>query len=97
MPTLIERQEACIRQLVPIHRRRLDQCRGRVDGMCAGQRSRAKRLHIEEMLAAGYSKKEAADSAAQCDDMACLLVNAEQAERQAMFERTSMMNARSEP
>lgn len=49
------------------------------------------------MLAAGYSRKEAADSAAQCDDMACLLVNAEQAERQAMFERTSMMNARSEP
>lgn len=80
MPTLIERQDRLVATLVTIHRRRLAECCGRIDGMAAGQRSRAKRLHIEEMRAAGYTQREAADSASQCDDVACLIAAHEHAD-----------------
>lgn len=70
--TLIQRQDALVAKLLPIHLKRINECGGRVYGDIAGARSKTKRLHIEELIAAGYSKREAADSASQCDDMACL-------------------------
>lgn len=39
-------------------------------GHTIGLRSKAKRLHREEMIAAGYSAREALESAEQCDQVA---------------------------
>ena len=69
--TLIQRQDACVALLEPIHRRfiTLGIYGG---GAYAGMRSRVKHQHIAVMRAAGYSQREAAESAQQCDDVARL-------------------------
>ncbi|RUR71950.1 hypothetical protein EJP67_33380 [Variovorax guangxiensis] len=41
-------------------------------GWWGGTRSKFKNRHISELIAAGYSRREAAESAQQCDDMAAL-------------------------
>ena len=69
--TLIQRQGRLVAQLEPIHRKfmKLGNSGG---GAYAGMRSRVKHRHIEEMRAAGYSQREAAESAQQCDEVARL-------------------------
>lgn len=69
--TLIQRQNGLVAQLEPIHRKfiKLGNSGG---GAYAGMRSRVKHRHIEEMRAAGYSQREAAESAQQCDEVARL-------------------------
>ncbi len=67
--TLIQRQDKLVAELEPVHRRRLQIGHG-AGGWYGGTRSRLKHRHIEEMIAAGYSRREAAESAQQCDDVA---------------------------
>ena len=69
--TLVQRQDACVAQLEPIHRCFIALGNGG-GGAYAGKRSRVKHQHIAEMRAAGYSQREAAESASQCDDIAIL-------------------------
>ena len=70
--SLIERQQRLVDKLEPIYRARIAQGYAGMPGWLAGPRSRANRLHIEELRAAGYSQREAADSAQQCNDIAQL-------------------------
>jgi hypothetical protein len=67
--SLITRQDALVAQLQPVHAKRIRLGAG---GWWAGTRSRFKNAHIAEMVAAGYSRREAAESAQQCDEMAQL-------------------------
>lgn len=69
--TLIQRQEALMARLEPVHRRFIAMGNSG-GGAYAGQRSRLKHVHIAEMRAAGYSQREAAESAQQCDEVARL-------------------------
>lgn len=78
MPTLIERQSALVAQVTPIYRERLE--RGWMGQDLSGQRSRLNRLHIEAMLRDGYSRREAAESAQQCNDVASLNAACDHAE-----------------
>lgn len=73
--TLIQRQDALVAQLEPVYRKR--RAHGYLGAHLAAQRSRAKRLHCEEMRAAGYTQREAMESAQQADDVACLNVDHE--------------------
>lgn len=66
--TLIQRQDALVEQLMPIYRERLS--RGWMGQDLCGKRSRINRMHIESMLRDGYSQREAAESAQQCNDVA---------------------------
>ena len=68
--TLIQRQDALVKKLVQVHMERLS--RGWFGQDLQAKRSIARRLHVQELVAAGYTKKDAADSAQQCDDVACL-------------------------
>ena len=68
-PTLVQRQDALVAKLQPIHAKYIALGNGG-GGAYAGERAKAKRGHIEEMVAAGYTKREAAESAQQCDDVA---------------------------
>lgn len=67
--TLIARQQQLVALLQPIHRQRIE---GSSGGRFGGLRSRHKHKHVEEMVAAGYTRREAAESAQQCDDIAHL-------------------------
>jgi hypothetical protein len=69
--TLIQRQSELVAQLEPVHRKfiRMGHAGG---GAYAGMRSRIKHKHIEEMRTAGYTQREAAESAHQCDEVAYL-------------------------
>lgn len=78
MGTLIQRQDALVARLVPIYRERLQ--RGWMGQDLCGLRAKANRLHIEDMLAAGYTRQQAAESAQQCNDMASLIAGCEHAE-----------------
>ena len=69
--TLIQRQDKLVGQLEPIHRQFINQ-KNSGGGAYAGMRSRVKHRHIAEMRAAGYSQREAAESAQQCDEVARL-------------------------
>lgn len=69
--TLVQRQDACVALLEPIHRHYIALGNGG-GGAYAGKRARVKHQHIAAMRAAGYSQREAAESAQQCDDMARL-------------------------
>lgn len=66
--TLIQRQDALVAKLEPIYRERAK--RGWFGEDLIGKRSKLKRLHREEMIEAGYTKKEAGQSAEQCDQVA---------------------------
>lgn len=68
--SLITRQDALVAKLEPIYRQYLQQ--GWIGSALAGQRSKAKRLHAEEMMGCGYTKDEAWASAKQCDQVAQL-------------------------
>jgi hypothetical protein len=61
------RQDALVAQLEAVHRRRLE---GFLGGWFGGTRSRLKNRYIDEMVAEGYSRSEAAESAQRCDDIA---------------------------
>jgi len=68
--SLIQRQDALVATLEPIYFARISSGR---PGMCcqsSGQRSKAKRLHAEELMAAGYNRDEAWKSANDCDQVA---------------------------
>ena len=67
--TLIQRQDRLVAELEPVHRKRLLSGHGG-GGWYGGTRSRIKHRHITEMLAAGYTRREAVESASQCDDVA---------------------------
>jgi hypothetical protein len=81
VPTLIERQDALVALLLPVHRKFIAAGHS-AGGAYAGQRSKVKRPHIEEMRAAGYSQREAAASAQQCDEMAWLTASCDALEQQ---------------
>ena len=68
--SLIERQERHVAALESIYRQRL--ARGYMGGDLCGRRAVLNRRHIEEMRGAGYSQREATESAQQCCDMAAL-------------------------
>ena len=68
--SLIQRQDALVAKLEPIYFARISSGRPGMDCSSAGQRSRAKRLHAEELMAAGYSRDEAWQSANDCDQVA---------------------------
>ena len=78
--SLIERQQRLVTQLEPIYRDRIAQGYAGMPNWLIGRRSKANRLHIEEMRAAGYSRREAAESAQQCNDIAALNAAAEGAD-----------------
>lgn len=69
--TLVQRQNACVALLEPVHRRFIAIGHS-AGGAYAGARSRIKYRHINEMRKAGYTQREAAESAQQCDDIARL-------------------------
>lgn len=69
--TLIQRQNALVAQLEPIHLLFIGMGTGG-GGAYSGHRARLKRQHIEDMRKAGHSQREAAESAQQCDDVARL-------------------------
>ena len=69
--TLIERQDKLVVLLQPVHAKRIQMGHG-AGGWWGGTRSRLKHRHITEMVAAGYTRREAAESAQQCDDIAYL-------------------------
>lgn len=66
--TLIQRQDALVAKLEPVYKRFFKF--GYMGQDAIGIRSKAKRLHREEMEAAGYTKQEAIDSAQDCDGIA---------------------------
>lgn len=68
--SLIQRQDALVAKLEPIYLARISSGRSGMDGASAGRRSKAKRLHAEELMAAGYSRDEAWQSANDCDQVA---------------------------
>lgn len=68
--TLIQRQTRHVEALRQVCAERIR--RGYMGGDLAGKRAKLNRAHIEEMRAAGYSQREAAESAQQCWDMAWL-------------------------
>ncbi len=68
--TLIQRQDALVAKLERIYLSVMREGHISMDGMAIGQRSKAKRLHAEEMMAAGYSRGEAWQSANDCDQVA---------------------------
>lgn len=68
--SLIQRQDALVAKLEAIYLSRMRDGRFSMDGMACGQRARAKRLHAEELMAAGYSKEEAWQSVNDCDQVA---------------------------
>ena len=70
-PSLVQRQDALVAQLQPVHHFFIKLGHG-AGGAYAGHRARIKHGHIKEMMAAGYSASEAAESAKQCDDVARL-------------------------
>lgn len=74
--TLIQRQDALVAQLETVHRRFMTLGHG-AGGAYGGNRSRMKHRHIAELRAAGYSQREAAESAQQCDEVAYLNANYE--------------------
>nr|WP_295075338.1 hypothetical protein [uncultured Roseateles sp.] len=67
---LIQRQDVLVAQLEQIYSEHLKRGRAAFGQDIIGRRSRAKRLHREELAAAGYSPKEASESAEQCDQVA---------------------------
>lgn len=75
MATLIERQDRHVAALEPIYRDRF--ARGWMGQDLCGRRARLNRKHVEELRAAGYSQREAAQSASDCCDMAALNARAE--------------------
>lgn len=72
--SLIQRQDRLVASLEPIYKKAAE--RGYVGNDTTGAAARIKRGHIEEMLAAGYTKPEAAESAEACSDTAWLNVRA---------------------
>lgn len=68
--TLIQRQDALVAKLEALYRKHFDSGASAFGGHITGPRSRLKRLHCEELIAAGYSKREAWESAEQCNDVA---------------------------
>lgn len=70
--SLIARQDALVAQLEPIYRERLKRGHAGIGQDLIGRRSRVKRLHREELIAAGYPKHQANESAEQCDQIAKL-------------------------
>lgn len=66
--TLIQRQDALVAKLEPIHRDCI--ARGWKGEAAIGTRSKLKRLHREEMMKAGYTRDEARQSAEDCDQVA---------------------------
>lgn len=68
--SLIQRQDALVAKLEAIYAKFFANGGGAKGGYITGPRSKAKRLHREEMIAAGYTKQEALESAEQCDQVA---------------------------
>jgi hypothetical protein len=76
--TLIQRQTELVAAIKPIYRMRIET--GYLGGSGAGTRARLKRLHAEQMIRDGYTKREAWDSANDCDQMAWLQASYESVE-----------------
>ena len=70
--TLIQRQAALVAQLESLYKTHFSMGHKAFSGKTIGTRSKLKRLHVEDMLKAGYSKQEAQASAEQCNDVAYL-------------------------
>lgn len=68
-------QDRHVAALEPIYR--AGHKRGYLDGGLKYARTKENYRHIDEMIAAGYTKRQAADSSTQCNDMAALNVNFE--------------------
>jgi hypothetical protein len=68
--TLIQRQDALVAKLQPLYREHFQRGNPGFMQHTIGLRSRAKRLHREELIAAGYTHQEAMESANQCDAVA---------------------------
>ncbi len=73
--SLIQMQDRHVAALEPIYR--AGHKRGYIDGALRHQLHNENYRHIDEMIAAGYSKREAAASSIQCNDMAGLNVRFE--------------------
>ncbi len=68
--TLIQRQDALVAKLEPLYRKHFASGSSGFGGYIVGPRSRFKRLHHQELIAAGYTKQQALESAEQCDQVA---------------------------
>lgn len=68
--SFIEKQTALVAQIKPLYLKRFKG--GIFGGQSVGFRSKYKRIHMEAMTKAGYTKTEAIQSANDCDDMAQL-------------------------
>lgn len=73
--SLIQRQNRLVARLEPIYKKAAEA--GYLGNDTIGAAARAKRGHIKEMLEAGYTELEAAESAEACSDTAWLNVRAE--------------------
>lgn len=68
--SLIQRQNALVAKLEDLYRKHFSRGYAGFGQDICGLRAKFKRQHVEEMLAAGYTRKEAMESAEQCNDVA---------------------------